>query len=379
VHWDNFSWDKVLGEPATLDLTAEKRNGQVVLTALALKAKNADVKGTGALNKELSDIEKLTLEKCVLGNTHLSHVNYEAMNGGYKIEASGKSTDVSGWLGGDDNEENNFSLEHFPAVQFKADIGTVIMGRKRVVTGFKGVLNCNAERCNSADISGKTGGEKDFDFRILRNPKGQRQLSLHAEDAGSFLTAFDIYGGMEGGNLTLLGNYDDSGRNGLKGRFDIREFTLKDAPILAKILSLASLTGFFDTLQGKGIGFNKMSVPFVLKNDVISIKNAKASGPAIGLTAEGTITIPKMAFDLKGTVVPAYTLNSMAGKVPLFGKLLTGGEGKGIFAASYTVKGTDKDPNVTVNPLSILTPGFLRGLFDIFDKPAPAEPQEEDN
>jgi hypothetical protein len=65
-------------------------------------------------------------------------------------------------------------------------------------------------------------------------------------------------------------------------------------------------------------------------------------------------------------------------KVPLVGELLSGGEGQGMFAARYSVKGGEKSPEVSVNPLSILTPGFLRGLFDAFDE-TPAEEEEKKN
>jgi len=84
---------------------------------------------------------------------------------------------------------------------------------------------------------------------------------------------------------------------------------------------------------------------------------------------EGTITFPKRALNLQGTIIPSYTLNNVVGKVPLVGTMLTGGEGQGIFAARYSVEGSDAAPEVSVNPLSILTPGFLRGVFDIFDQP----------
>jgi hypothetical protein len=43
--------------------------------------------------------------------------------------------------------------------------------------------------------------------------------------------------------------------------------------------------------------------------------------------------------------------------------LLLGGEGQGLFAANYQVTGSAADPQVSVNPLSALAPGFLRRLF----------------
>jgi len=67
---------------------------------------------------------------------------------------------------------------------------------------------------------------------------------------------------------------------------------------------------------------------------------------------------------MEGTLVPAYTINSFLGQVPVLGPLIVGREGEGIFALTYRVRGSANDPSVTVNPLSALAPGFLRRLFE---------------
>ena len=72
------------------------------------------------------------------------------------------------------------------------------------------------------------------------------------------------------------------------------------------------------------------------------------------------------SLDLQGTIVPAYFFNSLLGNVPLIGRLFSPERGGGVFAASYSLRGKLDDPDVTVNPLSALTPGFLRGVFGIF-------------
>ena len=66
---------------------------------------------------------------------------------------------------------------------------------------------------------------------------------------------------------------------------------------------------------------------------------------------------------LEGIVVPAYTLNRLIGKIPLLGKLLTGGEGGGLFAVDYSLSGPLDRPKINVNPLASLAPGVLRNLL----------------
>jgi hypothetical protein len=367
---EEISWRKPAKEAATLTLATEKKGGAVNITGFHAKAEALDIKGSARLARDLSGIEQVEAQQVTFGQTRLSRLLYQTIDGGYRLEAKGDVLDMSGYFAAEDAKaEGDFSFAHFPAVQINVDIDRIIVGKDREVKAFKGTLACDKLRCGSADISGITG-DKPFNVRILRNPKGTRQISLRAQDAGAFLQAFNVVDSMQGGDLTLTGNYDDSGAASLlKGRADLSEYVLKDAPVLAKILSVASLTGFFDTLQGKGITFAKMTSKFTLQNDMLTLEKTRTYGPAIGMTIEGTITMPKALLDLEGTIVPSYTLNSALGKVPLVGDLLMGGKGEGIFAARYSVKGTEKDPKVAVNPLSILTPGFLRGLFDVMDKP----------
>jgi hypothetical protein len=70
-------------------------------------------------------------------------------------------------------------------------------------------------------------------------------------------------------------------------------------------------------------------------------------------------------------------LNGIIGHLPLVGWVLTGGEDQGLFAASFRLTGSNDDPTVTVNPLSALTPGLLRKMFDPFFGTSEAPPAQQ--
>ncbi len=387
INYPKYMLIKPAKTQAKLNLTASKRGEEIDVSKFELSGKDMSAKGSAILAGN-GEFKKLLLEKTVFGKTDLDSLHYEEVAGGFSLLAKGASADMTGWLADDSGE--GFSFKNFPAMTLNVDVARVITREDTELAGVKGEASCTVALCQSVNIAGKTmPGDQPFNFRIMRNPKQQRQLSLHAADAGAFLRALDILDGMQGGDLSITGNYDDSGAQSvLRGKADITAYTIKGAPILAKILSLASLQGFIDTMQGKGIGFKRLSAPFTLANDIITVDKGKTFGEAMGITADGTITMPGAVMNLSGTVVPSYSLNTAVGKVPVLGSLLTGGEGQGVFAARYDVKGTEKESDVSVNPLSMLTPGFLRGLFDVFDgesteaeKPAeaPAAPpaQEE--
>jgi hypothetical protein len=119
-----------------------------------------------------------------------------------------------------------------------------------------------------------------------------------------------------------------------------------------------------DLMGGSGITVENLDVPFSSKNNVISIKDGAASGPAVGLTADGYIDRPKNLLALKGTLVPAYGINSIVSNIPLLGDVLASKKGEGIIGVvTYSATGNADEPNISVNPLSALAPGILRRIF----------------
>ncbi len=377
INFSDFGWKKPRGEQATIELTSEKTENLLKINSFNLNGKKIKAKGSLELANNFSTVSSLKFSDVAFAENNIQNFNYENNAGVIKLDIAAESMDATTWLesGGD-----GFSFKNFPSIAFKGEIGQLIVGKDRVTADFKAELDCNKLYCATANIFGETGAEKPYAIKIFKNAKNQREISVRSEDAGSFLYVFGIIEGMNGGELNLTGNYNDSGSgNELFGKLEISEHTIKNAPLLGKVLSLASLTGLIDTLQGNGIRFKELSIPFTLNDDVITIEKGKTYGSAIGITVDGTITFPKKFLDLQGTVVPSYSLNSVFGKVPLLGEMLTGGEGQGVFAARYSIKGVEDKAEVSVNPLSILTPGFLRGLFDIFDQPVKNDKNKKNN
>ena len=127
-----------------------------------------------------------------------------------------------------------------------------------------------------------------------------------------------------------------------------------------------TLYGLVEVMQGPGLGFSRLVAPFRLTDDALELTDARAFSPSLGLTVKGRLDLDAQRIDMQGTIVPAYFFNSLLGNIPLVGKLFSPERGGGVFAASYSMRGRLDDPEVSVNPLAALTPGFLRGLFGLF-------------
>jgi hypothetical protein len=135
---------------------------------------------------------------------------------------------------------------------------------------------------------------------------------------------------------------------------------------LGRLLQAMTLYGLVEVMQGPGLGFRRLVAPFRLTDDALDIADARAFSSSLGLTAKGRIDLADRQIDMQGTIVPAYFFNSLLGNIPFVGRLFSPERGGGLFAASYALHGALDNPQVTVNPLTALTPGFLRGLFGNF-------------
>jgi hypothetical protein len=203
-----------------------------------------------------------------------------------------------------------------------------------------------------------------------------RALTLQAQDAGLLFRAMDAFEGMQGGTLALDAHYDDAPGSPAVGTLTLKDFRLRQAPAFTKVMQGLTLYGVGAATSGPGLGFTQAVVPFTLTGQELQLQDARAYSASLGFTASGRIGLDDGGVDMDATIVPAYALNTLPGKIPLLGHLFTAEHGGGLFAMRARLTGKLADPQVRINPLSALTPGFLRGLFGIGQaQPPKAAPQ----
>jgi hypothetical protein len=262
----------------------------------------------------------------------------------------------------------------------------VIMAGDHQITALAVQVDSDGGLMRRLEMDGLTGPNAPFSVRIASAPGsapglapgsaqplaqapvgGKRTLTMTAANAGELLAGLDILKRMVGGRLSVTGSYDDTvPDHPFDGTAEIEDFRIRDAPVLAHLLQAMTLYGLVEVARGPGLGFSTMVAPLRLTEDTLTLTDARAFSSSLGLTARGTIDLELGRVALEGTIVPAYFFNTLLGNIPLVGRLFSPEQGGGLFAASYAVHGTLDDPEVTVNPLAALTPGFLRGLFGLF-------------
>ena len=197
-----------------------------------------------------------------------------------------------------------------------------------------------------------------------------REFRLSARDAGQVLKGFEITDSISDGLLKIDGKITGTGlKEVTKTNILIENFGVKDAPLFTQILNATSLVGLVNTLRGKGIRFQTLRADVDFTPNKIEIKNSFASGTSLGVSTEGAIDRNSDQISIKGMIVPAYILNRIIDQIPVVGRILTGGKKEGLLAAEYLISGTRDEPEVSVNPLTAFTPGFLRAFVKATRKP----------
>ncbi len=396
-------WDKPTGQDGALRLSLALEDEAVAgLNSFDLTAGTLLAQGGGELQPGVVDFRALRFDELAFHGTTLRDVSVERVGEGLVIDLGRGVLDAAPFLADDVPQEAETAAEETAAEETGTAEAGEAEGTPLKISGkaLASIYFDEGRYLRRADLSlerSKIGWErvelhgevpealwrrrqdgtlvgdsgevpelKTFDLTFGPSDEGGYRLDARMNDMGAGLRALGIIDTIEGGGLEVTATSAGPAPNHpLDGRIEAQDYLLRDAPVMAKLLSLASLTGISNVLTGDGLKFKRLVGEFRLENGVVSTELLRAYGNALGLTAKGTLDFDQDAIDIEGTVVPAYTVNRLLGEIPILGRLLVGGEGEGLVAVVYGIDGRLSDPQVSVNPLSVLTPGFLRGIFGI--------------
>ncbi len=207
--------------------------------------------------------------------------------------------------------------------------------------------------------------KKKIKLTIKTSDNNEKITTLFSSNAKPLVNRYKFIKGFNEGSLDF---YSIKKNNETNSTLKIYDFKLKELPALTKVLTLASLQGIADLLSGEGIRFSEFEMNFTNNSNLMKINEVYATGPAISILMEGYIEKKKL-ISLKGTLVPATTINKTIGSIPVLGDILVGKKtGEGVFGVSFKIKGPPDDLETTVNPIKTLTPRFITRILEKFKK-----------
>ncbi len=387
---DLLNYKKASGVTANAHVTAAfSDSGDIKSETITLTGPGLDAQGSASFN-DAGDIQTIDFPRMRAGPSNDFSFHLSDTPAGYTAKISGRSIDGGG-IGRrsatDDSAPQPKKAEAPPPesnlpFNFSVHVDRLALRQNVVVSPFDFEVSGLGHRPNKMELSGVLGRQGKLEGRLTNTSKG-RNIVVTAENAGLLAQGLFGFSSMKGGDLKIevqlpsmaVGLSDiDPKTPDYTGTLSVSDFTIVDQPFLARLFAAGSLGGLIDLMGGKGVVISKLATPFAVRNNVITVHDARASGPSLGITADGYIDRPQNRIALKGTLAPIYGLNSVLGAIPLVGDVLVSKKGEGVFGMTYSVSGDADQPQISVNPLSVLAPGILRRIFE---GKIPVEPQAQ--
>ena len=242
-------------------------------------------------------------------------------------------------------------------LKIRINLNRVFIDSENIIKNLNGLLEIANNEIIEADISALFMDKNSLKFTVKSNENENEKITTFVSSkAKPFVKRYKFIKGFEEGNL----NFSSSKINGISNSLLIIDnFKIQEIPVLAKLLSLASLQGIADLLTGEGIRFSDFEMKFTNNKKLMTINELYAIGPSISILMDGYVESNKL-ISLRGTLVPASTINRTIASIPILGNLLVGKKvGEGVFGVSFKIKGPPKNLETTVNPVKTLTPRFI--------------------
>ena len=316
-----------------------------------INIKNLELKNNKIVKLDSVDISLIN------ENKFLNQLSINSKNQDYQL--IGKSLDAQSIVNkiSKDNKENNlFDLFENLNSNIFINIKELNLDQNNKVNNLNGNLKIKKNKIYNLDISSNFSKNEKLFLKIKTDKDKTVVTNFYSDRAKPFVKKYKFIKGFEEGHI----DFQSIKKNNLiNSKLIIDNFKVQEVPILAKILTLASLQGVADLLTGEGIRFTDFEMLYSKEDNLIRVEEIYCIGPAISIMMDGYIEKDNL-ISLRGTLVPATTINRTISSIPLLGDILVGKKvGEGVFGVSFKIKGPPKDLKTSVNPIKTLTPRFI--------------------
>jgi hypothetical protein len=365
-------WSKRAGQNAVARFIVERqRDGGLAFNNLDARGAGLLAQGRVRLARD-ERIMEVDLPRVVIeGRSDARIAAARAQDGGLDVAVRGALFDAAPFMGSQElaNTQANAAAQSAaePPVRASVVVDRLKMRGDVTLSNASATLATNRGALQTLIVDGRTPSNQAFSLALGPRPDDpQGRIRFRSGDAGFAVAALTGADNVVGGTASADGDWRVGPPS--TARFNVRmeDFQVVRLPAMARLLSSAgSLTGLVEMLNGDGIGFSVMEAQMTYANERLSFTEGAMRGPSLGLTATGAYNIDRDNLDIDGVVAPSPTLNlSMLGEIPVIGNLIVSRRGEGVFGMTYSINGPAAAPRVGVNPVSALTPGILRRIFE---------------
>lgn len=312
-------------------------------------------------DKRKKMIKSLDIIKIKTYNKNILNNNFE-ISYGKKIEIKGSVFDATNLFKYFQNEKKNNPYKNITKeINIKFD--NIKTNLSKNIRKFNLIGMISNGKFNKINAKGDFDNEKYLDI-LLKKDSATKKLfiEVYSDYPEFILSEFSFFKGFSGGQLNYTSFFDDSENI---SKIQLENFKVKDAPAIVKLLAIADLSGMADIVKRDGLRFETLEMNFTESKGGINLKEMYAIGPSISVLMDGYTEKKSGLVSLRGTMIPAKTLNKFLSNIPIVGKILIPNEvGEGLFGLSFKIKGLPGNVKTTVNPVRSLTPRFIQKALE---------------
>ena len=342
-----------------------KKNKELILKDISITEKNNQILIKDLLFSKNFKVKDLSYIKLNYRNKNDLLNNLELKKNKSNFSINGKSFDATQLINNSmSDDESTTIFENFNS-KFDIKIGTTYINKNDYTKNLAGYFTFKNNKLDKLNLASTFSNNKKMNLSIETNNQNETITKFFSNYPKPLIKRYDFIKGFEEGYL----NFNSIKKDGVSNSvLIIDNFKVKEVPVFAKLLSLASLQGIADLLTGEGIRFTDFEMRYSSQKGLTNIEEMYAIGPAISILMDGYIESKKLV-SLRGTLVPATTINRSIASIPLLGKILIGEKtGEGVFGVSFKIKGPPKNLSTTVNPIKTLTPRFITRTLEKIKK-----------
>ena len=186
---------------------------------------------------------------------------------------------------------------------------------------------------------------------------------LESNYAPGLLEILDINIDLHTGSLRVEGE-KLKGTNIYNGKVAGSDLVFLEAPLFADFISLFSLKGLAQKLKDGGIIFEDFKARYEFSNEKLRLVDSLIKGSELGLSFDTVVGFEEDYFLTTGTIIPAYTLNTLLTNFPIVGDIITAGSPEeGLLGANFKIEKNDGEYEMSYNPISVFVPNILKNFL----------------
>jgi hypothetical protein len=359
INLDILNYQKANDSVASLSVNLKKQKDTIKIKKINLVEKNNSI----LIEDLVFDKNKFLTLKKISVKTEKNNIknNDFTILYGKTISIKGTQFDATNLhkILSKKNKGNDISLIN---KEIEIDFTNIIAPLSENLKNFKLIGKIEKGKFTKIISKGDFGENNFLDISIKNNQKNKKKyLEIYSDLTRPLLTEYSFFKGLTGGKLLYTSTFDDENSN---SKLKIENFKVINAPGMIKLLSLADLGGLADLAEGEGLSFDVLEINMSKSQNLLKLNEILALGPSVSVLMEGYQDQSGIT-SLRGTLIPAKTLNKMISKIPLLGNIIIPKEvGEGLFGISFKMKGHSGKIKTTINPIKTITPRFIQKIIE---------------